>query len=93
MCHKRGQQRALWRYRAGPLPSLAAGVRGWETGRKGFLEGMMLGLRVKGGAVCKVKRCQAMCPRQSPLSVMSAVWLPSWVEIPPFITLGWYHHF
>lgn len=52
--------------RAGPLPGGMVG----GTGRKGFLEGMVLELRVRGGVVCKMKRCQEVCCRQSPLSAM-----------------------
>lgn len=41
----------------GTLALLGWRGEGRETGRRGFWEGMMLELRVKGGAVCKVKRC------------------------------------
>lgn len=72
----------------GALALLGWWGEGRKTGRRGFLEGMMLELRVKGGIVCKVKRCQGVSCRLGP----SLPSLLCQIEILPFATVGWYLH-
>lgn len=75
---------------------MRAALLGWwgtgrGTGRKGSWEGMMLELRVKGGAVvCSyVKERTAGRDPSLPYLLLA----PRQVESPPFSILAWYPHF